>query len=66
MRVHLTTNNIESAIEDQTYRMLALGMELPENSFVDLHNFDAVGETHGAYHFVVSSYDADELPSALH
>ena len=66
VRVHLTTNDIDSAIEGPTCRMLALGMELPENSFVDLHNFDAVGETHGASHFVVSSDDADEPSSALH
>lgn len=31
-------------------RTLALGMELPENTFVNLHEFDAVGDTHGTYH----------------
>ncbi|KAM5546254.1 hypothetical protein V8D89_000380 [Ganoderma adspersum] len=27
-------------------RMLAIGMELPEDTFVNLHNFDGVGDTH--------------------
>lgn len=29
-------------------RLLARGMELPEETFVDMHNFDAPGETWGA------------------
>ena len=27
------------------YRLLALGMELPEEIFVDMHKFEAPGET---------------------
>jgi hypothetical protein len=27
-------------------RLIARGMELPENTFVDNHGFDAVGETY--------------------
>ena len=30
------------------YRLLALGMELPEETFVNSHGFDAKGETYGA------------------
>lgn len=29
-------------------RLLALGMELPEETFVNVHGWDAVGETYGA------------------
>ena len=28
-------------------RVLALGMELPEDTFVNIHGFDAKGETYG-------------------
>ena len=28
-------------------RLLALGMELPEETFVNIHGFDAKGETYG-------------------
>lgn len=34
-------------------RLLALGMNLPEETFVDLHGFDAVGETYGKFHYTV-------------
>ena len=30
-----------------TGRLLALGMELPEDAFVNVHGFDAKGETYG-------------------
>jgi hypothetical protein len=29
-------------------RLLALGLEIPEDTFVNMHNFAAVGETYGA------------------
>ena len=29
------------------FRILARGMELPEDTFVNMHNFDALGETRG-------------------
>ena len=33
------------------FRLLALGMELPEDIFVDMHKFDAPGETWRKYQF---------------
>ena len=32
-------------------RLLALGMELPEDMFVNIHGFDAKGETYGTICF---------------
>ena len=43
--------------------MLAIGMELPEDTFVNLHNFGGVGDTHGAHYLVIfstgSGFDLD-------
>ena len=33
--------------EPESERLFALGMELPEESFVNIHGYNAVGETYG-------------------
>lgn len=38
-----SSNNLISIIS----RLLALGLELPEETFVDIHGYDAVGEAYG-------------------
>jgi hypothetical protein len=35
------------SIEIALYRLLARGMELPEETFVNCHGFSSVGETYG-------------------
>ena len=45
--------------------MLAIGMELPEDTFVNVHNFDGVGDTHGAHHLAVSSTGCPDLDPSL-
>ena len=31
------------------HRLFALGLELPEETLVDLHRFDAIGESYGTH-----------------
>lgn len=33
-------------------RLLAIGLELPEDTFVNIHGYDAVGETYGISSFI--------------
>lgn len=35
-------------------RLLALGLELPEETLVDLHGYSAVGETYGNKHYLLT------------
>ena len=35
------------AIADRDDRLLALGLEVPEDTFVNIHGFHAKGETYG-------------------
>ncbi len=35
-------------------RLLAIGLELPEEAFVNMHDFNAVGETYGMPHSPVA------------
>ncbi|KAG9313775.1 hypothetical protein JVU11DRAFT_6135 [Chiua virens] len=38
-------------------RLIALSLELPEDALVNVHNYDAVGETYGAFeHLAISNY----------
>ena len=41
--------NIEQLEKLSHIRLLARGMELPEDTFVNTHNFDASGETWGTF-----------------
>lgn len=38
--------------ENDVSRLLALGLELPEETFVNIHGYDAVGETYGTFQLV--------------
>lgn len=38
---------IESVLTKKTQRLLALGLELPEETLVKLHNFEAEGDSYG-------------------
>ena len=35
------------------HRLFALSLELPEETLVDLHGFDAVGESYGIHEVIV-------------
>lgn len=37
------------------HRLFALGLELPEETLVDLHGFDAVGESYGIHEAIITS-----------
>jgi hypothetical protein len=37
-------------------RLLALGLELPEDAFVNIHGWNAVGETYGMHKYIMSLY----------
>ena len=34
---------------DDDFRLLAIGLELPEETLVNLHGYSSVGETYGEY-----------------
>ena len=38
------------------YRLFALGLELPEETLVNLHRFDAIGETYGIHEVITIPY----------
>ena len=47
-------------------RLFALGMELPEDTFVKVHGYDAVGETYGRPSTPDIDYGTNNLRSPLH
>ena len=53
-------NNI-IAILNTCYRLFALGLELPEETLVNLHRFDAVGESSGIHKIITPISFIDEL-----
>ncbi|KAF9264431.1 Clavaminate synthase-like protein [Marasmius fiardii PR-910] len=45
-------------------RLLALGLDLPENTFVDMHGFDSVGETYVRFMKYFPRTEEDEVKSS--
>ena len=45
------------------HRIFALGLELPEETLVNLHGFDAVGESYGTYEAIYCLYTVSILTS---
>ena len=43
------------------YRLFALGLELPEEALVNLHRFDAAGESSGIHKIITPISFIDEL-----
>ena len=43
------------------YRLFALGLELPEETLVNLHRFDAVGESYGIHEAITAVSFINEL-----
>lgn len=41
------TQSFGKAFAFMVFRLLAIGLGLPEETFVDMHGYDAVGETYG-------------------
>jgi len=35
------------------HRLIALSLELPEDALVNIHNYDAIGETYGTLYYTV-------------
>ena len=44
------------------HRLFALGLELPEETLVNLHRFDAVGESSGIHKIITPISFINELP----